>query len=115
MAGNLTHTVTVTDQNGCQETEDIVMNSLVSINDIKNEPFDIYPNPVADLLNITGNLNNVERISLINVVGKIEKYLTLNSTTNISVDLKDLSSGLYMLQIIDFNGTINTFRIAKTN
>ncbi len=115
LAGNLTYTVTVTDQNGCQETEDIAMNSLVSINDIKTEPFDIYPNPVADLLNITGNLNNVERISLINVVGKIEKYLILNSTTNISVDLKDLSSGLYMLQIINFNGTINTFRIAKTN
>jgi hypothetical protein len=72
----------------------------------------ISPNPVLDYLNINGLENRkVSNIQVVNLDGKIVK--TLNNNFN-TIDISNLSSGLYIIKIYDQdNINILTQKIVK--
>ena len=74
--------------------------------------FTIYPNPVADILNIT-NKNQLEISSIIiyNTLGQqVQTFINANNTT--SIDVSQLKTGLYFIKINSEKG-ITTSRFIK--
>lgn len=66
-----------------------------STNQITEVPeFDIYPNPVSDLLHIEGINNSVKQVEFYSVLGQLKKE-SFESEINVS----DLSSGIYLVRI----------------
>ena len=70
----------------------------------------IYPNPAADWLAISGcDPNLVWTASLINLTGQVVKKY--NGTGASSLDVSDITSGLYQLQFTHENTKTKTFRV----
>lgn len=55
----------------------------------------IYPNPVADMLHISGDIKNSFKITIINTIGEIVKQDINKNTVNVA----GLASGIYFLKI----------------
>jgi hypothetical protein len=77
----------------------------------------VYPNPVNSLLNI--NLTTSEeskyKISLYEITGRFIKQSSVNTKdSSITINVTDLSSGMYILQISNSKGSlIETHKIIK--
>ncbi len=66
-------------------------NQSFILNDVK-----VYPNPCKDLLNIESNSENLSKVSISDLNGRIVK----EATTNLSqISIKDLSKGIYSIII----------------
>ena len=71
----------------------------------------IYPNPATDNISLT-QAEVVSRIELMNVLGKQIK--TMETNGNSKLDISDLRSGMYLLNLIDKNNKIiKTVRLLK--
>ncbi|MFI1743080.1 PQQ-dependent sugar dehydrogenase [Thalassobellus sediminis] len=77
---------------------------------INIKPIKIYPNPTSQNLFIECNSLNGEKatISLYNLVGQLIRKVDLTGNYNKlqKIDVKELSEGIYMLNIIDSKGSI---------
>ena len=72
--------------------------------------FEVYPNPVKDVLNISYN-KNVTGVAIYNMVG--QEVLTQNSTSSISnVDMSTFSNGFYMVRVTADN-QVKTIKVLK--
>ena len=77
-----------------------LLNSSVSIPENNKPPFELYPNPAKTFATINIESNTIKSIKLVNELGQIvsSNFQTgLEKTTTIS--LKNISAGLYILQI----------------
>lgn len=68
----------------------------------------VYPNPTTGLVTIESN-DVIESVKVIGMLGNVVKTYT---NTN-SIDLSDLSSGNYLVNIITANGETTTKKIVK--
>ena len=73
--------------------------------------FDVYPNPVKDVVNVTWN--DIEEISLFNIGGQRIRSLKAEGRDNIQLNLSDLPNGVYILQAIG-QGRMISRRIVKS-
>ncbi len=79
--------------------------------DIKIETA-LYPNPVADRLLIKmQDMSKIRTVSLVNLQGKV--VLETNSVPNNGLDVMSLPTGLYVVQVVNTNGSVNSFKIMK--
>lgn len=79
---------------------------LAAVNDVHGEnQLSIYPNPANEWINIeTSGTATISHVIVYNALGK--KVKELHSDKNkINVSIKDLSVGVYFMQITDKNGT----------
>ncbi len=71
----------------------------------------IYPNPVSNSLNIDGlEIGNTKSIDIYNYTGKLVKQITNNFST---LDISELSSGIYFIKIRMFNKDILSEKFVK--
>jgi hypothetical protein len=70
----------------------------LTINEIKNSIFNIFPNPFQNEINVTG-LNNFDVIKIIDIKSKVVFESKFENTKNKSLDLIDLDSGVYFIEI----------------
>jgi hypothetical protein len=77
-----------------------------------DDELNVYPNPVADVLNIT-NSNNLSdaSFSILNVSG--QTVLKSTSVNNDGIDVSNLSSGVYILSIDSGDGGKQQFKFCK--
>jgi Leucine-rich repeat (LRR) protein len=68
----------------------------VSTDDPDINLLSIYPNPTVDYLFVSGLIEGEIKFRLINIIGRIMKDGTLISN---QIDLKDLSQGIYLLEL----------------
>ena len=73
----------------------------VSINESNNEWFNLYPNPAKSKCTITSS-NLVRKIRLFDISSRICLEIQPNKT-KISLDLKDFSDGVYIIELITDN------------
>ena len=74
-----------------------------------NEDFYVYPNPVSNILKISNKKNiEIKDIYLYDIVGKVMKI----ENSNDSINLNQISNGVYMIKIITEKGT-GTLKIIK--
>ncbi len=72
--------------------------------------FSYYPNPTTGVLNLR-SVDNIEQVSLYNLLGQRVKDNTLDSTAA-QVDISGLSSGTYIMKVT-VNGQIGTYKVLK--
>lgn len=118
-AVNGAYTVTLTAINGnCTDTETFTVNITLDVNDIEGvNDIKVYPNPAANLLNVSFDNQLVENVevTLIDALGRIiEKATAQDFGTNIvSFDLNNVSNGIYNVQLI--SGSNSTLRKVIVN
>lgn len=76
---------------------------------VKNNKLTAYPNPFADVLNIS-DVKNVKSISIVDIAGRIVKTIEKPSS---SLQLKELNSGMYMVILNMNDGSRQTIKAIK--
>jgi len=77
-----------------------------------NNSVKIYPNPVSDLLTIAKTTNGKAIIQVYDITGKLMETRQLNNVVE-QISVAHLSQGIYILNMIDANGSIKTERLIK--
>ena len=87
-------------------------NCFLSTETVENEiQYDVFPNPVNDILNINiKESNTVSGITIYNLVGKEVSSIILKNGNN-QLDLSKLSSGVYFYAIKSNHGIIETKKL----
>jgi hypothetical protein len=102
--------VEVTDFNGCSNMSNILGFQFAGISDADVSKIQVYPNPTADWVWLTGiELNSKLRIMVLS--GRVIQVMEA-VTSPYSVNFSELPDGCYIIQIVS-NETIHTFRIIK--
>jgi len=73
----------------------------------------IYPNPTSNFITISTNENTISSIEIYNILGKEILKLNTTNSNQIEVNLSDLSSGIYLINIIDSSGKSTLKKVVK--
>lgn len=92
--GNKMAEITFTYVSSTLGTEDLTL-----IENVK-----IYPNPATSVLIITNPASNLESAELYNVLGKRVNVVSATTSTDITMNLEGLQSGVYILRLKNTNG-----------
>jgi len=86
---------------------------IVAVLDDTILDWNIYPNPVSDVLTIDLNNNKVDAVRLYNINGQLVKSKTVESNFGkVEMDVSDLPAGQYQL-IVEMDGTIEQKKVLK--
>lgn len=88
----------------------ITVYTELGVSDINNAEFAYYPNPVKDILNISGK-SNVSKIEIFELSGKQILSQTAHAK-NVQLDLTSVPSGVYIVKVTSDKIT-ETFKIIK--
>ena len=90
-----------------------VTGTTLSTDSFSSDAILVSPNPVSDVLSIS-NVKNIKLSSyaLIDNNGRIIKENSLNVDSNFTIDVSDLSNGIYFLKLVSENETL-TKKIIK--
>ncbi|WP_313807381.1 T9SS type A sorting domain-containing protein [Flavobacterium sp.] len=82
-------------------------------NSLSASKFTVYPNPVNNIVNISNTANiQIEKVSLTDVNGRIVKTVNAGSLTDVQVNVSELNSGVYFMNIETNEGSA-TKKIVK--
>ncbi|WP_271392273.1 T9SS type A sorting domain-containing protein [Aequorivita sinensis] len=104
-------TLTITNPEGKQA----IYNSIpLGVQTFENAMFSIYPNPSFDTLNIssTKQVGNL-KIHILSLEGKILNTQHIDFNKQTSIDVSNLSSGIYFLKIADESGRVEVKKFVK--
>ncbi|MCX6200454.1 MAG: T9SS type A sorting domain-containing protein [Bacteroidetes bacterium] len=90
--------LTVSDSLDCVHMDTICISQPTSIAELNKNNFDIYPNPVNDLLTIKANEATSAEVSLINSIGEIVKRENFIAS-EMKLDVGSLAQGNYLFQL----------------
>ena len=83
--------------------------SIVNENINYFRPYSFYPNPTSDVLNIRYSPDvNAEKVEIYGMDGKLYREQNFNMET---INVNDLSSGIYMMKVLLDNGETFTEKI----
>lgn len=92
-----------------------VMSVFKLITDV-NETFaaqvTMYPNPANNVLNID-NCNDVTSINVLDYTGRVVMVIANNGDAKLSINISDLNSGVYLVQLNGVQGESTVKRIVK--
>jgi len=72
----------------------------LSTQDFISSKFNVFPNPINDVVTITNNENiNIEQIQIFDVAGKSVKTHSFTNVNEVQLNVENLASGSYLLQI----------------
>lgn len=92
---------------GCTE-DSFTTGSFLSISDLDKKLISVYPNPFADVVNIS-NLDSIASISINDNSGKMITSFKPAKSLNLS----SLSQGLYIINLKMMDGTTKSFKVIK--
>jgi hypothetical protein len=88
-------------------------NITTSINDAKAEAqIRMFPNPVKNELTIESNAR-INKVVIFDLTGKMVAEKNYQSIENAKVDVSDLISGVYMVQVSHDNGNVTSKKLIK--
>jgi Leucine-rich repeat (LRR) protein len=83
----------------------VTSDCTLSTNDSINVKFEVYPNPVKDILTIKGQ-DVIEAITIFDVSGRLINQVSLNGNQNqIEISTSNLTRGTYFIKVKMENGT----------
>jgi len=86
----------------------VLSDSLLAVDQIATAAtaFTVFPNPANDVINVSNSNDvNVNKITVTDLNGRVVKQVNYSNTTNIQVNVSDLSSGVYMMNIDSDKGS----------
>jgi hypothetical protein len=101
--------VTVTDANGCEGTDDVFVDFLLGVTGISNievGTITMYPNPAHEVLNVElSNFVSTDNIAIkiINITGQMvieKKYDVNGNTIKKAIDITSLPTGTYFIEFM---------------
>ena len=91
-----------------------ISNGPVSVENIQTSAISVSPNPTKGIIRVTTDNNSVEPAfyQLFDLNGRLllQDDLSVDMPT---IDIRQLSSGLYLLKVIDQHQAVKTFKIVK--
>ncbi len=91
-----TYNVTITDDNGCTFTLEVIVDSFVGIDENALAQFNVYPNPSNGDFTIKSSKNG--SVNIVNTNGKTV-YTTVISNGKTTLQLSQLAQGVYTIQL----------------
>lgn len=84
----------------------------LSVDNLENEQvFKIYPNPSSEVLNVYTENTTIQTLNIFTIAGKnVIRYSNYGPHT---IDISDLSNGLYFVEIISMEGHVSVQRFLK--
>ena len=80
--------------------DDLSLNATTSVSEMYNSvATKVYPNPAKDIIQLKGS--NIKSVEIVNAIGEIMLY----ENTRQSIDISNLSSGIYFVKINHGNET----------
>src|SRR5690606_21089580 len=71
-----------------------------------SQNFSFYPSPASDVLNISSKSNSsITSVQITDLNGRTVKAINTNGVANTQVNVADLSSGLYILNVVSNEGS----------
>jgi len=102
------HTVAYDDTENSTQSNIVIVelsNGAMSINELDNNSFGLYPNPSSGYIIIESlmfdEINNVE---IFDVTGKSIKQVESTLANKLKVDISNLEKGIYFVKITTVNG-----------
>jgi len=86
--------------------DNFTVTEVLATDSFVNNKFSVSPNPTTGLINVTNNEGiNVNEITVTDLNGRVIKTSKFNNVSNISINISDLSAGIYMMNIKSEAGT----------
>ena len=85
--------------------------ATAGLNDVAFNGLTVYPNPVKNILKID-NTAAIEKVALYNITGQVVYTQAISGATNAEINLEQLSSGIYTLNI-QANGSSKKVKVIK--
>ncbi len=86
--------------------DQFTVSAALSVEDAISKKFSVYPNPSNNVINVSNNENiNVNAIQITDLNGRIVKNVKFVNATEIQVNVADLATGMYMMNISSDQGT----------
>ncbi|MCQ2285984.1 MAG: T9SS type A sorting domain-containing protein [Bacteroidales bacterium] len=105
--GNKTLSITLKNIYDCDSTVFLYLKIIkapeVDTTNIENNAFStvkIYPNPANDQLTISGSLNGLQEIQILDMTGKVLFTKRTLDNDRITIDVQSLASGYYFVRLI---------------
>jgi len=91
-----------------------VKSASLSTNEINTEDFNVYPNPVTDIINITNSENIiVEKIDMYDMNSRLILSKNFDHQSNVQIDVSSATSGMYIMKIKTDKGSVSRTIIKK--
>jgi len=87
----------------------VAVDGLLAVNEVATvaNVFNVFPNPVNDVINVSNSQNStVNKITVTDLNGRIVKEAKYDNGANVQMNVSDLSSGVYMMNISSDKGSI---------
>ena len=84
-----------------------LISNSVGVDEHTSGSFSIFPNPAESQITINSNNSIIENITIIDVAGKTVSTLNVVNSTRKNIDVSDLETGVYFIQVQTDNGLLN--------
>ncbi|MBP5642756.1 MAG: T9SS type A sorting domain-containing protein [Bacteroidales bacterium] len=91
------------------QTVSVTYDNTFGIADNVVNSYEIYPNPTNGNIMVKGE--NINLVEVYNLCG--QKVLSVNGSADVDVNMSSLSSGVYMVKVIDVNGNSSVNKVIK--
>jgi hypothetical protein len=107
--GTYTITMVATSGTSVTRTFQLTINSSLGVNESVKNNFVLYPNPAANLLNVKGDFDGEESVTIYNMLGQtvLSKEVFSNDQ---SIDITSLAKGIYNVY---FNNAKVSYKFIK--
>ena len=86
-----------------------VHGGLVAVEDVKETSYSVYPNPVKDVLTVSGE--DMRQVTVYNALGQLVKTVNCNDNT-VQINVSDLRNGMYFVNVVNNNGEMSTSKVS---
>lgn len=85
--------------------DDVVVNGTLGNEEVTATSFGIFPNPANNVITLNNISNNtVENISISDINGRTIRSIEVNNTSDVEINISDLNSGIYFMNINSAEG-----------
>ena len=71
---------------------------------VADNTFAVYPNPASNVINVSSSNSKVTAVSMADINGRIVKQISYDNVSNVEINISDLASGVYLMNIKSANG-----------
>lgn len=94
---------------GFGEYRIIFLHGAMSVEDVEETSYNVYPNPVKDVLTISGE--DMKQVTVYNALGQMVKSINCNDNT-VQINVNDLQNGMYFVNVINNKGVMTTSKVS---
>jgi len=95
------YSVVITDANGCTASSDVMINSVIGLDELITDVISVYPNPSKGMFNVAlnGVFNETFIVTVMDLSGRVVYSNSLENKTLFAIDLSTASNGTYIVQL----------------